>query len=155
MHIMKRRRHSLILRLLDAHSVQSHEQLSNLLASEGIDVNQATLSRDLRALGVVKVPLPGGGSRYRSTPGSPDLSVALANLRAFLHDIIPAGNMLVVKTRIGGAQPVGLALDQLGVTGIAGTLAGDDTVLAVIRDGHAPSEVAAQIWGRVDEASAA
>ena len=63
--------------------------------------------------------------------------------------------MLVVKTRVGGAQPVGLALDQLGITGIAGTLAGDDTVLAVVSDGHEPSEVATQIWGRVDEASAA
>ena len=152
---MKTRRHSLILRLLDAHSVESHDQLANLLAAEGIDVNQATLSRDLRSLGVVKAPLPGGGARYRSTPGPPDRSVALANLRAFLHDIIPAGNMLVVKTRVGGAQPVGLALDQLEVQGIAGTLAGDDTVLAVVMDGHQPSDVAAQIWGRVDEPSAA
>lgn len=152
---MKTRRHSLILRLLDAHSVESHDQLAHLLAGEGIDVNQATLSRDLHALGVVKAPLPGGGARYRSTPGPPDRSVALANLRAFLHDIIPAGNMLVVKTRVGGAQPVGLALDQLEVQGIAGTLAGDDTVLAVVADGHLPGDVAAQIWGRVDESSAA
>ncbi|MGB0590556.1 MAG: arginine repressor [Myxococcota bacterium] len=152
---MKTRRHSLILRLLDAHSVESHDQLASLLAAEGIDVNQATLSRDLRSLGVVKAPLPGGGARYRSTPGPPDRSVALANLRAFLHDIIPAGNMLVVKTRVGGAQPVGLALDQLDIKGIAGTLAGDDTVLAVVADGHPPSDVAAQIWGRVDESSAA
>ncbi len=148
---MKTRRRSLILRLLEAHAVESHDQLAHLLASEGIDVNQATLSRDLRALGVVKAPLPGGGSRYRPTPGPPDRSVALANLRAFLHDIIPAGNMLVVKTRVGGAQPVGLALDQLDVQGLAGTLAGDDTVLAVVADGHQPSDVAAQIWGRVDE----
>jgi len=152
---MKQRRHSLILRLLDAHSVQSHDQLAQLLANEGIDVNQATLSRDLRALGVVKAPLPDGGSRYRSTPGPPDRSVALANLRAFLHDIIPAGNMLVVKTRVGGAQPVGLALDQLKIKGLAGTLAGDDTVLAIVADGHQTHEVAAQIWGRVDESSAA
>ena len=152
---MKTRRHSLILRLLDAHSVESHDQLAQLLAAEGIDVNQATLSRDLRALGVVKAPLPDGGARYRSTPGPPDRSVALANLRAFLHDIIPAGNMLVVKTRVGGAQPVGLALDQLEIRGIAGTLAGDDTVLAVVADDHQPTDVAAQIWGRVDESSAA
>jgi arginine repressor len=107
---MKTRRHSLILRLLDAHSVESHDQLAHLLAAEGIDVNQATLSRDLHALGVVKAPLPGGGSRYRSTPGPPDRSVALA---------------------------------------------GDDTVLAVVADGHLPGDVAAQIWGRVDESSAA
>ena len=147
---MKTRRHALILRLLESHAVESHDQLAQLLAAEGIDVNQATLSRDLRALGVVKTPLPGGGARYRSTPGPPDASVAQANLRAFLHDIIPAGNMLVVKTRVGGAQPVGLALDQLDVEGLAGTLAGDDTVLAVVADGYQPSEVAAQIWGRVD-----
>ena len=81
--------------------------------------------------------------------------MALANLRAFLHDIVPAGNLLVVKTRVGGAQPVGLALDQLEIGGIAGTLAGDDTVLAVVADGHVPGEVAAQIWSRVDEPSPA
>ncbi len=81
--------------------------------------------------------------------------MALANLRAFLHDIVPAGNMLVVKTRVGGAQPVGLALDQLGIEGIAGTLAGDDTVLVVVADGQQPQEVAAQIWSRVDEPSPA
>ena len=63
--------------------------------------------------------------------------------------------MLVVKTRVGGAQPVGLALDQLKLEGIAGTLAGDDTVLVVVRDGHQASEVAVEIWGRVDEVSAA
>lgn len=148
---MKSRRRSLILRLLDAHTVESHDHLAQLLAGEGIDVNQATLSRDLRALGVVKAPLPGGGARYRPTPGPPDRSVALANLRAFLHDVIPAGNLLVVKTRVGGAQPVGLALDRLDIQGLAGTLAGDDTVLAVVADGHVPSEVAAQIWSRVDE----
>ncbi len=147
---MKTQRRSLILRLLKAHAVESHDQLQHLLSGEGIDVNQATLSRDLRALGVVKAPQPSGGARYRATPGPPDRSVALANLRAFLHEIVPAGNLLVIKTRVGCAQPVGLSLDQLGIEGLAGTLAGDDTVLAVVADGHETRDVMGDIWATVD-----
>lgn len=146
----KTQRHHVILALLDAVVVDSQEQLQRLLAGEGFDVNQATLSRDLRALGVVKAPLADGGARYRRSVRdarvSADTALAVANLRAFLAEIEASGNLLVCKTRVGCAQPVGLALDQLKLEGIAGTLAGDDTLLTVVREGYKPADVMASIW---------
>lgn len=133
--------------------MESQEQLQGLLASRGFDVNQATLSRDLRSLGVVKAPRSGGGARYQRTDGDgggrADNALALANLRAFLQGIEPSGNILVCKTRVGCAQPVGLALDQLKFDGIAGTVAGDDTLLTVVREGYNPRDVMAAIWSTV------
>ncbi len=147
---MKTRRHHALLALLEEHVVESQEQLQGLLASRGFDVNQATLSRDLRALNVVKSPRADGGSRYRpgavGTNRPADQALALANLRAFLKAMEPAGNILVCKTRVGCAQPLGLALDQLKLEGIAGTVAGDDTLLTVVREGYNARDIMATIW---------
>ena len=129
----------------------SQEQLQGLLASEGIVVNQATLSRDLRALGLVKGPLEGGGTGYRRTTRRPDEGIARANLRAFMREIVASGNLLVVRTRVGGAQPVGLALDQLKPAGVIGTLAGDDTVLVVVEEGRNSQEVVSSLWDMLED----
>ena len=117
---------------------------------QGIEVNQATLSRDLRALGVVKEPTPGGGFRYRQAVEPQMKSLAYTNLRAFVHDMDWSGNILVLKTRVGGAQPVGLALDQLSIEGIIGTIAGDDTVLAVLAPNVDGESTANKIWMTID-----
>ncbi len=149
---MRGRRHHAILRILDEHRVTSQDQLASLLGAEDrIDVTQATLSRDLRALGVVKEPTPTGGSRYRQVQPRLGRAAAARNLKQFLRDVVPAGNLLVLRTRIGCAQPVGLALDGLNLEGVVGTVAGDDTVLAVIADGKAPSGVADTIWNLVEQ----
>ena len=143
---MKARRQQAILQLLDTHRIERHEQLQQLLAQEGIVVNQATLSRDLRALGVVKGSNHDGSAHYQLALSQPDQSLALANLRAFLREILVSGNMLVIKTKTGCAQPVGLALDQLSIPRILGTIAGDDTVLAVVEEDHDSHAVAQAIW---------
>jgi transcriptional regulator of arginine metabolism len=143
---MKQRRQQVILRLLEAHHIERHEQLQQLLVDEGIVVNQATLSRDLRSLGVVKGASGDGNAHYRLAHSAPDNSLALANLQAFLRDIVVSGNMLVIKTKTGCAQPVGLALDQLALPSILGTIAGDDTVFAVVEAHHDSHEVAQSIW---------
>jgi transcriptional regulator of arginine metabolism len=148
---MRHQRHPMILRLLNDGSVDSQETLRVLLAREGFEVNQATLSRDLRALGIVKVPTAGGSSAYRCPEPSQDQSVAVGNLRAFLTEIIPSGNLLVVKTRVGCAQPVGLALDQLKIPGIIGTVAGDDTVLVIVEDKGCGRDVMNAIWTSMEE----
>ncbi len=147
---MKARRHHKILSVLRSHQVESQDMLQALLKEEGIEVNQATLSRDLHALGVVKEPLAEGGSRYRQAQVPQMRTIALANLRAFVKDMTWSGNLLVIKTRIGGAQPVGLALDQIGIDGIIGTVAGDDTVMAVLAEGVPAAEVAEAIWKIID-----
>ncbi len=151
---MKTRRRHLILRLVETHEVESQEQLQNLLSAEGFDVNQATLSRDLRALSVVKQPRPGGGACYARARSGPDTDVAVANLRAFLRDIVASRNLLVIRTRTGGAQPVGLALDQLRVAGLIGTIAGDDTVLGVVAETHDPGATVAAIWSLIEKGQA-
>lgn len=144
------RRHT-ILRLLEEHVIESQEQLAQLLAEAGQPVNQATLSRDLRSLGVVKAPQGGGGARYVEGATRPwDREVAVGNLRGFLREIVASGNLLVLRTRVGGAQPVGLALDRLPVPGIIGTVAGDDTVMAVLAEGQSAQETIRAIWALIE-----
>jgi transcriptional regulator of arginine metabolism len=151
---MKARRHQTILRLVRSHAVESQDQLQGLLGVEGVDVTQATLSRDLRSLGVVKVPRTDGRACYRATPKGPDRTLAVRNLQAFLGEMIASGNLLVVKTRVGGAQPVALALDQLMVPDLVGTVAGDDTVLGIVAEGAHSSQVIAAIEAIVDNRGA-
>ena len=147
---MKTRRHQTILRLLKAHAVESQDMLQGLLDAEGVEVTQSTLSRDLRSLGVVKVPGADGRLIYGQQAEGLHRSLALHNLRAFLREIIPSGNLLVVKTRIGGAQPVALALDHLKVEGVVGTVAGDDTVLVVVAEGAVSRQVIEAIENHMD-----
>lgn len=148
-------RHARVLALLRTHRVESQDQLQSLLEAQGHKVTQATLSRDLRALGVARQPQPDGGVRYQRVNKVSDHAVALGNLRAFLRAVTPAGNLLVLRTRVGGAQPVALALDNLEhagkLRGIVGTVAGDDTVLAVVADGAQPATVEASLWALLDK----
>jgi transcriptional regulator of arginine metabolism len=137
--------------LLRDHEVSSQEQLQGLLGAEGFDVNQGTLSRDLRGLGVVKRPTVSGGARYVRSQPMADSELALANLRAFLGEVIGSGNLLVIKTRVGGAQPVALALDLLVPEGLVGTIAGDDTVLGIVAEGGEPRQTIEAIWSLIDE----
>ena len=147
---MKARRHHKILSMLRANRVESQDMLQALLKEDGIEVNQATLSRDLHALGVVKEPCADGGFQYRQAEAPQMTAIALTNLRAFVNDMVSSGNILVIKTRVGGAQPVGLALDQLGIQGIIGTVAGDDTVMAIIAENATGQQVAEAIWETID-----
>ncbi len=149
---MKTQRRHTILRLLEEQVIESQDQLQRLLQDRGTTVNQATLSRDLRALGVVKVPQPSGGARYQKGGRQPwDRAISIGNLRAFLREILTSGNLLVLKTRVGGAQPVGLALDRLAVPGLIGTIAGDDTVLAVLAEDHEARDTIQAIWTLIEE----
>ena len=123
-------RHGQILRLVgDAH-IASQEDLRRRLAAEKLRVTQATLSRDIQELRLVKTQ---GG--YRSTAALPEDAAPLPQLtRAlaeFLRDIRPAVNMLVLKTPPSGAQPLAAAVDGAKFPEVAGTIAGDDTVLII------------------------
>ena len=101
---------------------------------------------------MVKVPQPSGGARYQKGGRQPwDRAISIGNLRAFLREILTSGNLLVLKTRVGGAQPVGLALDRLAVPGLIGTIAGDDTVLAVLAEDHEARDTIQAIWTLIEE----
>jgi transcriptional regulator of arginine metabolism len=130
----KRERHATILEVIDTRMVSSQEDLRKLLLQRGWDVTQATLSRDLRELRVARVPTP-EGARYGVTDGS------IVESRAALETLLPqlflridgVGEMLVLRTVPGGAQPIASALDGEAWSDILGTVGGDDTILIICR----------------------
>lgn len=119
-----------ILKVVAAQAIANQDELRRSLNQLGVRVTQATLSRDLRELQLVKTT---GGYRALSSgieepPAQPTLARAL---RQFLRDVRPAQNLLVLKTPPGGAQPLAAAVDAENWKEVAGTLAGDDTVLII------------------------
>ncbi len=134
----KTQRHATILKLILRHAVRSQGQLRELLRDEGIDVTQATLSRDLHELRLSKATGPGGGMRYVLPPEGDVLHPPLEQLlRALIVSLDAVGNLLVVRTPAGSAQAVGSALDGQGWKEVVGTIAGDDTILIVARSERA------------------
>ncbi len=136
---MKTQRHAAILKIVRAETVASQEQLRELLRAEGFDVTQATLSRDIRELGLAKVAAPDGGSHYAPPPeGGPAMRPHLEQLLpTMLVSLDGVGPLLVLKTPAGGAQALGLALDAAGWPELIGTIAGDDAVLVITRSERA------------------
>jgi len=130
-----------VLELISAHTVHSQHELGELLARRGIEVNQATLSRDLRDLGVVKGP---DGYELPHAPSAAlDAGARLHQaLRQFLTSATPAQNQIVLRTPPGGAQPLAIALDEARLEGVLGTLGGDDTVLVITPDPRAARRIA-------------
>ncbi len=131
---MKLQRHAAILRIVRERRIQSQDDLREALAGEGISVTQATLSRDIRELGLAKLVDPQGGSYYANPhEGSlrPDLGQILPTLMVSLES---TGPLIVIKTATGGAPAVAAALDQAGWKEVIGTLAGDDTLLIIAKN---------------------
>lgn len=132
----KRARQATIRELIEARAVGSQEELRKLLRQRGWDVTQATLSRDLRELGVARVSTP-EGARYTlsgSTPAGGDGDPVLeAVLPALFTAVDGVGEMVVIRTVPGGAQPIARAIDAESWPDILGTLAGDDTILLICR----------------------
>ena len=124
------RRRTRILNLIQTQPVLSQIQLSRRLKTEGVNVAQATLSRDLRALNLVKTPkgykLPDQLTLAGGDSGQQRLTIV-----QFMIAVEAAGNLVVVKTQPGNASPVARSLDTIGWKEIVGTVAGDDTILVV------------------------
>jgi transcriptional regulator of arginine metabolism len=133
-----------VLELLKHGPVASQEDLQRALRKRGLKVGQATLSRDIRDLGLAKTAdgyslLQGDGS---SAPALPPVSRLV---REFVLDVRPAQNLLVIKTSVGSAQPVAAALDEQEWPEAIGTIAGDDTILIVCTDKEDAKKLAAAI----------
>ncbi len=131
----KRFRHGQILKLVTSEAITSQDELRRRLAHMRLRVTQATLSRDVNELKLVKTA-EGYKSLATATEEPSSLAPLARALREFLLDIRPASNLLVLKTPPGGAQPLAAALDAEHLKEIAGTIAGDDTIL-VITPSHA------------------
>lgn len=144
---MKTQRHAAILRIVRRDTVGSQEQMRELLRAEGFEVTQATLSRDIRELGLAKVAAPDGGSHY--APSSEGTSGVRPHLEQLLPTMLVSaegvGPLLVLKTTTGGAPALGLAVDGTGWNEIIGTIAGDDAILVIARSERARRAVQSRI----------
>jgi transcriptional regulator of arginine metabolism len=147
---MKTQRHAAILRVVRERRIESQEELREALADGGFIVTQATLSRDIRELGLAKLADPRGGAYYTHPHRGavrPGLSQVLP---ALLVSVDGVGPFLVLKTASGSAGTVTEALDQAGWSEIIGTVAGDDTVLVITRSQRLRKAIASRIQELVD-----
>jgi transcriptional regulator of arginine metabolism len=149
--LTKAARHARIVELLTRHKVRSQPELAKLLAEQGVEVTQATLSRDLDELGALKLraddgtlvyALPGeGGGRiplYRAGSGNGSPENPDARLRRIAEEFLvsaeASANLVILRTPPGAAQFLASAVDHAGWETILGTVAGDDTILVISRD---------------------
>ena len=142
----KHQRQHRISRMLANQVVTSQEQLVGLLADEGIESTQATVSRDLDDLGAVKVRVPGAESMYAIPEHPTDRVVPIDQLRRVMGewvvDVGYSGNLVVLRTPPGSAHVVASALDRTGIEGSIGTVAGDDTLMVVAAEGTTGEQLA-------------
>jgi len=142
---MKAQRHAAILDLVRSRRIGSQEELRRLLRAAGVDVTQATLSRDVRELGLAKVGDPEGGAHYAAAPAAaetPPLGPLVVSLFLSAEGV---GPLLVIRTPPGSANLLGSALDRAGWPDVVGTIAGDDTILVIARSGAARKRVAGRL----------
>lgn len=132
---MKAHRQAAILELVDREPITSQEQLRDRLRTRGIEATQATLSRDVRDLGLIKRPTDGAYRRGgEALAGESDPGVRLRTaMDDYLrrHEVVE--QLIVLRTDTGQAQPLAVAIDRAGVDEIVGTIAGDDTILVICR----------------------
>jgi transcriptional regulator of arginine metabolism len=135
----KNQRQHRVVRLLADHAVTSQSRLVELLAEDGVVATQATVSRDLEELGAIKVRVPGGQTVY-AIPELPTEQLAPEDhlrrvLGEWLVEVARSGDLVMLRTPPGSAHVVGSALDRSGQPDLIGTVAGDDTLLAIAVEG--------------------
>lgn len=135
---MKRRRQQAILELVRREPLPTQRSILERLRQRGFEVTQPTVSRDLEELGLTRVRDTDGGLRY----APPDLAVrpnGIVRLRRLLEEFVvgmqASGNLVIVRTPPGAANALAESLDEAALQDVAGTVAGDDTILVVAREG--------------------
>jgi len=140
-------RQGTILRLVQQQPLSTQAEVAEALRANGIDAVQATVSRDITQLGLVKV-LNTDGRLVYSLPGAADLDrieELAAALRRWMGESVPSGTTLVIKTPRGFAAALADAIDIANLHEVAGTIAGDNTVFVACRDGVTPAELSAEL----------
>ena len=134
---MKSKRHEKILELIRDHDIETQEQLLQQLQESGFNTTQATISRDIKQLRIIKELGPGGTYRYSAT-AKPVEHAFSSKLNIIFSQCVTsvdyAQNIIVIKTLPGLAQAACSALDKLDISEVLGTLGGDDTCMVVLRD---------------------
>lgn len=133
---MKYTRHKKMLEIIENREIETQEELSDELRKQGLNVTQATVSRDIKELRLIKVLTKDGRYKY-ATLNSQDNFLSDRLVKILKNSVISidyAGNILVVKTLTGSAQAAAAAIDAVGLEEVVGTIAGDDTIFLVIKD---------------------
>jgi transcriptional regulator of arginine metabolism len=135
---MKARRQAVILELVDREALHSQDQVRRRLHRRGFEATQATISRDIKELGLVKRAGDGAYQRPGVDTTNPQTArTALERATAeFLRRAERVQQLVVIRTGVGQAQPLALAIDRAQLTEAVGTIAGDDTILVIARDGR-------------------
>ena len=147
----RQQRHAAILRILRDHSVSTQTELADALHAAGHDVVQTTVSRDIHELGLIKVRNSSGRLVY-APPEAAEAERADAIAVAFARwalEVEPSGNLVVVVTPHGYASPLAQAIDVARHPRIAGTIAGENTVLLIAREGTSGAKLAEEIRGHM------
>ena len=136
-------RHASIRELISEREIASQDELRRALFRRGHRVTQATLSRDVHELGLVKTgegyKLPQGEEAELSLPSIERL------IQTFVYDVVTAQNLVVIKTSAGSAQPVSAAIDAEEWEEVVGTIGGDDTILVIAPDAKAAEKLAQRL----------
>jgi transcriptional regulator of arginine metabolism len=152
----RRERQNAILELVRERALSTQAEVAAALREAGFDVVQTTVSRDIADLGLVKVRAPSGRLVY-APPGTTDtdrLRALAAAMRRYAIGAEAAGNLVVVGTPSGYANALAQAIDEAGHAGIAGTVAGDNTILVVARDGMPAAVLRDELLGHVLQGAA-
>lgn len=146
---VRQQRQQAIARLIGQRRVTTQPQLLELLAAAGIVATQATVSRDLDELGVIKVRVPGGQSAYALPALESDRLVPFEQLRRVLGEWVGevgvSANLVMLRTPPGCAHVVASALDRSGMDGLLGTVAGDDTLLCIATEDTPGAQLAERL----------
>lgn len=139
---MKYRRQGQILKIIHEKNIKTHDQLIRELEKSGFKVTQATVSRDINELGLIKVPLPGGGSVYASSKDIPeDMDRSISMITDTVRSVDYAQNDVVVKTYPGMASAVAASVDSAMRGDFLGSIAGDDTLLIIAASEEKAAEI--------------
>lgn len=145
---MKNNRQDKILEIIATETIETQEQLLLRLQELGIDSTQATISRDIKQLHLIKEPAGAGRYRYAVSAQKTKLNFA-GRLQVILRESIlkvdRASNLAVVKTMPGLGQAAGSAFDGMELQSVVGTVCGDDTVLVILRDDTSAEEFCAEL----------
>ncbi|MBQ3793256.1 MAG: arginine repressor [Lachnospiraceae bacterium] len=142
----KKERHSIILELIENHPVGTQEELVSLLQKEGYMATQATVSRDIRELGLLKAD-HGDGVRYVQMNGNNRNARRYEGiLKEEVQSVDYASSMLVIKTGSGMAMAVAAAIDSMQMEEIVGSIAGDDTIFLALHSAEDAKAVKEAIW---------
>ncbi len=133
---MKSARQTAILSLVEQQDIRTQEELAQKLKGMGIEVTQATVSRDIKELRLLKVLSSGGGYKY-ATADQAEHGISERFVRMFVDSVISivsAGNIIIIRTLAGSANVAGEAIDSMRWPEILGTISGDNTIMVVVRN---------------------